>query len=92
LPDVSTFDESGLPGFEAVLHYGLLAPHGTPPEIIEILSTELRKLGNDPEVQKRIRLEGGDPLGSTPAEYADDIDREEKKWSKLVHQLGLKVE
>ena len=92
LPDVPTFDESGLPGFEAVLHYGLLAPHGTPPEIVEILSAELRKLGNDPEVQKRIRLEGGDPLSSTPAEYADDIDREEKKWSKLVHQLGLKVE
>src|SRR5260221_10903824 len=85
LPDVPTFDESGLPGFEAVLHYGLLAPHGTPPEIVELLSAELRKLGNDPEVQKRIHLEGGDPLVSTPAEYADDIDREEKKGSKLVH-------
>ena len=92
LPDVPTFDESGMPGFEAVLHYGLLAPQGTPPEIIEILSAELRKLGSDPEMQKRIHLEGGDPLVSTPAEYADDIDREEKKWSKLVHQLGLKVE
>jgi tripartite-type tricarboxylate transporter receptor subunit TctC len=92
LPDVPTFDESGMLGFEAVLHYGLLAPHGTPPEIVEILSAELRKLGNDPEVQKRIHLEGGDPLISTPSEYTDDIDREEKKWSKLVHQLGLKVE
>jgi tripartite-type tricarboxylate transporter receptor subunit TctC len=92
LPDVPTFDESGMPGFEAVLHYGLLAPHGTPPEIVEILSAELRKLGEDSEVQKRIHLEGGDPLSSTPAEYADDIDREAKKWSKLVRQLGLKVE
>jgi len=92
LPDVPTFDESGMPGFEAVLHYGLLAPHGTAPDIVELLSTELRKLGNDPEVQKRIHFEGGDPLVSTPAEYADDIDREEKKWSKLVQQLGLKVE
>ena len=92
LPDVPTFDESGLPGFEAVLHYGLLAPHGTPPEIVDMLGAELRKLGNDPEVQKRIRLEGGDPLSSTPGEYAGDIDQEEKKWRKLVHQLGLKVE
>jgi tripartite-type tricarboxylate transporter receptor subunit TctC len=92
LPDVPTFDESGMPGFEAVLHYGLLAPYGTPPEIVDMLSTELRKLGDDPEVQKRIHLEGGDPLTSTPAEYADDIDREEKQWSKLVRQLGLKVE
>src|SRR3977135_88737 len=53
LPDVPTFDESGMPGFEAVLHYGLLAPHGTPPEIVEILRAELHKLGNNPEVQKR---------------------------------------
>jgi tripartite-type tricarboxylate transporter receptor subunit TctC len=92
LPDVPTFDESGMPGFEAVLHYGLLAPHGTPPEIVELLSAELRKLANDEEVQKRIHLEGGDPLSSTPAEYADDIDRDEKRWSRLVRQLGLKVE
>jgi tripartite-type tricarboxylate transporter receptor subunit TctC len=92
LPDVPTFDESGMPGFEAVLHYGVLAPSGTPPDIVDLLSAELRKLGDDPEVQKRIHLEGGDPLSSTPAEYADDIDREEKKWSKLVQQLGLKVE
>jgi len=92
LPDVPTFDESGMPGFEAVLHYGVLAPSGTPPDIVDLLSAALRKLGDDPEVQKRIHLEGGDPLSSTPAEYADDIDREEKKWSKLVQQLGLKVE
>src|SRR5712672_2116633 len=92
LPDVPTFDESGMPGFEAVLHYGLLAPRGTPPEIVEMLSAELRKLGNDPEVQKRIHLEGGDPLTSTPAEYADDIDREETKWGTLIRKLNLKVE
>ena len=92
LPDVPTFDESGMPGFEAVLHYGLLAPHGTPPEIIEKLSVELRKAVADPAVQKRIHFEGGDPLASTPAEYAADIDKEESKWSALVHKLGLKVE
>jgi tripartite-type tricarboxylate transporter receptor subunit TctC len=92
LPDVPTFDESGMPGFEAVLHYGLLAPVGTPPDIIEKLSAELRKLAADPEVQKRIHFEGGDPLTSTPAEYAQDIDKEEKKWGGLVHRLGLKVE
>ena len=92
LPDVPTFHESGLPGFEAVLHYGLLAPHGTSPDIVNKLSTELRKLAEDPEVQKRIRQEGGDPLPSTAAEYADDIDKEEKKWGALVRKLNLKVE
>ena len=93
LPDVPTFDEvRACPDFEAVLHYGLLAPAGTPKEIVERLSAELRKLADDPEVQKRIHVEGGDPLTSTPAEYAADIDKEEKKWGGLVHKLGLKVE
>jgi tripartite-type tricarboxylate transporter receptor subunit TctC len=92
LPDVPTFAESGLPGFDAELHYGLLAPAGTPPEIIDKLSAALRKLVDTEAVQQRIHMEGGDPLASTPAEYADDIDREEKKWASLVHKLGLKVE
>src|SRR6185369_11109004 len=68
LPDVPTFDESGLPGFDAVLHYGLLAPAGTPKEIVDRLGMELRKLVDLPEVQKQIHNEGGDPLTSTPAE------------------------
>ena len=92
LPDVPTFDESGLPGFEAVLHYGLLAPAGTPKEIVDRLSEEVRKLVDTPEVQKQIHNEGGDPLTSTPAEYAADIDKEETKWGGLVKKLGLKVE
>ncbi len=92
LPDVPTFDESGLPGFEAVLHYGLLAPAGTPREIVDRLGVELRKLVDLPEVQKQIHNEGGDPLTSTPAEYAADIDKEERKWGGLVKKLGLKVE
>jgi tripartite-type tricarboxylate transporter receptor subunit TctC len=92
LPDVPTFDESGMPGFEAVLHYGLLAPAGTPKEIVDKLSVELRKLVGTDDVKKRIHFEGGDPLTSTPAEYAADIDKEETKWGALVHKLGLKVE
>jgi tripartite-type tricarboxylate transporter receptor subunit TctC len=92
LPDVPTFDESGLPGFEAVLHYGLLAPAGTPKEIVDRLSAEVRKLVDNPDVQKQIHNEGGDPLTSTAAEYAADIDKEERKWGGLVKKLGLKVE
>ena len=92
LPDVPTFDESGMPGFEAVLRYGLLAPAGTSKEIVDRLSEELRKLVDTAEVQKQIHNEGGDPLTSTAAEYAADIDKEEKKWSGLVKKLGLKIE
>ena len=92
LPDVPTFDESGMPGFEAVLHYGLLAPAGTPKEIIDKLSAELAKLVDTEDVKQRIHAEGGDPMTSTAAEYATDIDKEETKWGNLVHKLGLKVE
>src|SRR3954454_18915163 len=62
LPDTPTFAESGLPGFEAVLHYGVLAPAGTPRPIVDRLNAELRKLAADEEVRKRIAAEGGDPL------------------------------
>ena len=92
LPNVPTVAESGLPGFEAVLHYGLLAPGGTPRAIIERLNKELRAAVGLEEVKKRIHSEGGDPLTSTPDEYAADIDREETKWSALIKRLNLKVE
>jgi tripartite-type tricarboxylate transporter receptor subunit TctC len=92
LPDVPTFAEAGLPGFDGSLHYGLLAPKGTPKEIVDKLSEELRKLVNKDDVKQRIRAEGGDPLTSTAAEYADDIDKDEKKWGALVRKLNLKVE
>ena len=66
LPDVPTSAEFGLPGFESVLHYGLLAPAGTPRPIIERLNKELRALVNTDQVKQRIQTEGGDPLTSTP--------------------------
>jgi tripartite-type tricarboxylate transporter receptor subunit TctC len=92
LPDVPTADESGLPGFESVLHYGLLAPAGTPRAIIDRLNKELRALADAEEVKQRIRSEGGDPLVSSPEEYASDIDREESKWATLIRKLNLKVD
>jgi tripartite-type tricarboxylate transporter receptor subunit TctC len=92
LPDVPTANESGLPGFESVLHYGLLAPAGTPRPIIDRLNAALRALVETKEVKQRILAEGGDPLTSTPEEYAKDIDSEETKWGTLVRKLNLKVE
>jgi tripartite-type tricarboxylate transporter receptor subunit TctC len=74
------------------LHYGLLAPAGTPKAIVDRLNAEVRKLVDTPEVQLQIHNEGGDPLLSTPAEYAADIDKEEAKWGGLVKKLRLKVE
>jgi len=92
LPDVPTATESGLPGFESVLHYGVLGPAGMPRPIVDKLNAELRKLVASDEVKQRIHSEGGDPLLSTPDEYAADIDKEEAKWSALIRNLNLKVE
>ena len=92
LPDVPTANESGLPGFESVLHYGVLAPAGTPRPIIDRLNAALRALVDTEQVKQRILAEGGDPMTSTPEEYAKDIDSEETKWGTLVRKLNLKVE
>ena len=92
LPDVPTATEFGLPGFELVLHYGVLAPVGTPRPIIDRLNKELRAIAVNEQVKQRILAEGGDPLTSSPEEYAADIDREETKWGGLVRKLNLKVE
>jgi tripartite-type tricarboxylate transporter receptor subunit TctC len=91
-PDVPTATESGLPNYEAMLHYGLLAPAGTPKDIVARLNRELRALLDSPQVRERIATDGGDPLPSSPEDYAADIDKEEAKWSALIRQLKLKVE
>jgi tripartite-type tricarboxylate transporter receptor subunit TctC len=92
LPDVPTARESGLPGFEAVQYYGLSAPAGIPRPIVERLNKELRSMIESEEMIKRIVADGGDPIASTPEEYAANIEREEGKWKALIKKLGLKIE
>jgi tripartite-type tricarboxylate transporter receptor subunit TctC len=90
-PDVPTVAEQGLPGFEAVLHYGIVAPAGTPRPIVDRLNAALRAALNSDDVHRRIATEGAEPLPTTPDEYATDIDREETKWSALVKKSGANV-
>ena len=92
LPDVPTIAESGLPGFEAVLRYGLVAPAGTPTAIVARLNAELSRALASDDMREHLALEGAEPLPSTPDEYAADIDREEAQWSKVVKLSGAKVE
>ena len=91
-PDVPTVAEQGLPGFEAVLHYGIVAPAGTPRPIIDKLNAALREALGAADVSSRIAMEGAEPLATTPEEYAADIDREETKWSAIVKKSGAKAE
>jgi tripartite-type tricarboxylate transporter receptor subunit TctC len=92
LPDVPTIAETALPGFEAVLRYGLVAPAGTPRAIIAKLNTALNTALTSDDVRARLALDGAEPLPSTPADYGADIDREETQWSKVVKASGAKAE
>ncbi|HLK84228.1 MAG TPA: tripartite tricarboxylate transporter substrate binding protein [Xanthobacteraceae bacterium] len=92
LPDTPTVAESGVPGFDAVLRYGLVAPAGTPRPIIERLNAALRAALDSAEVRNRLAIEGAEPLPSTPEEYAADIDHEETQWSKVIKASGAKAE
>ena len=91
-PNLPTVAEAGLPGFEAVLHYGIVAPAGTPRPIIDKLNAALRDALNAPDTKERMAKDGTEPLPSTPEEYATDIDREETKWSTIVKKSGAKAE
>jgi tripartite-type tricarboxylate transporter receptor subunit TctC len=90
-PDVPTVAEQGLPDFEAVLHYGIVAPAGTPRPIIDKLNSALRAALGDPKVRGHIATEGAEPLPTSPEEYVADIDREETKWSVLVKKSGARA-
>ena len=92
LPDLPTLAESGVPGFDVALRYGLSAPAGTPPTVIARLNKKLNAALASDEVKRRLVTEGADALPGTPEAYAADLDAEEKKWGGLVRKLGLKVE
>jgi tripartite-type tricarboxylate transporter receptor subunit TctC len=92
MPQLPTLAESGLPGFDATLTYGLLAPAGTPRPIVDRLNKELRAALGSEDVRKRIILEGGEPESTTPEEHAAIIDREETKWSAAIREAGVKRE
>lgn len=88
-PDVPTVAEAALPGFEAALRYGILAPAGTPRPIVDKLNAALRRALADPDTIARMARDGTEAVPSSPEGYATDIDREERKWSEVVKRAGL---
>jgi tripartite-type tricarboxylate transporter receptor subunit TctC len=92
LPDLPTLAESGVPGFDAALRYGLMAPAGTPSAVIARLNKELNAALATTDVKERLATEGAESLPGTPEDYAVDVAGDEKKWGGLVKKLGLKVE
>ena len=91
-PDLPTVAEAGVPGYEAVLHYGIIAPAGTPRPIVERLNEALRAALATEEVRRRLIQEGAEPMPTTPEEHAAVIDREESKWSAIIRSAGIRAE
>jgi tripartite-type tricarboxylate transporter receptor subunit TctC len=90
-PDLPTMAESGFPGFEAVPWFGLMAPAGTPPAIIDKLHRETVRVLALPDVRRRLEELGLDVIGSSPAELAAVIKSETPHWAKMIREAGIKL-
>jgi tripartite-type tricarboxylate transporter receptor subunit TctC len=92
LPDVPTFDEAGLKGFESYAWYGLFAPAKTPPDIIATLNRQTLRAMKQPEWQKVLAETGSENVGSTPEQFGTFIKGEAAKWAKVVKASGATID
>jgi tripartite-type tricarboxylate transporter receptor subunit TctC len=89
LPDVPTVAENGLPGYEAIIWYGLFAPARTPEKIVRRLRDEVVKALNMPKIRERLLADNFDVIGSTPEEFTAMVKREVEKYRKIILESGM---
>jgi len=92
LPEVPTIAEAGVPGYETINWFGLVAPAGTPPAIIERLHREITAVQDLPEVQKQFDADGATVMRMTPAEFGDYMVADMSKWERVVKEAGIKAQ
>jgi len=92
-PDIGTFAEAGLAGFDVSAWYGVLAPAGTPRAIVNRLHGDIVKILALPDVKERFAtIIGGEPVGNTPEQFAQDIRVDIVRWEKIVKESGIRIE
>ncbi len=91
-PDVPTVAEAGVPGFETVAWFGLLAPAGTPRAIVDRLSGEIHRIVQLPDVRARIEATGAEAVGSTPQEFAERIRVDVDKWKQVAGAANVHID
>jgi tripartite-type tricarboxylate transporter receptor subunit TctC len=92
LPDTPTVAESGVPGFEVNVWFGMQVPAGTPPAIVKQVNGELVKIFREPDVTKRFNDQGVEVIASSPEEFTKLIQSEVAKWSKLIKEANIRIE
>ena len=90
VPELPTLAESGVPGYEAMPWLGLVAPAGTPPEIVDRLHKETAKVLEDPAIKERFKGWGLDIIGNTPAEFSAFIKRDIDQWARVIKNANIK--
>ena len=91
-PDVPTMAEAGIPGYESVAWYGMVAPAGIPPKVMEKLANETVKATNSSEMKTALIKQGAIPVGNTPKEFTAFIKNERGKYAKVIKEAGIKAE
>jgi tripartite-type tricarboxylate transporter receptor subunit TctC len=91
-PAIPTIAENGMPGFDSVTWFGVLAPAGTPRDIINKLGTELRRIAQTKAVADQLIAQGADPIGSTAEEFGARIKSDIAKWTVIIKAAGIKAE
>jgi tripartite-type tricarboxylate transporter receptor subunit TctC len=92
LPDVPTVNESGVPGYEATIWLGLLAPKGTPKAIVDKLNEAISKIASEPEVKREWAKQGATPMVMTPAEFEKYINADIAKWARVIKAAHIKAD
>lgn len=92
LPDVPTMQEAGLEGVEVVVWYGVLAPAGTPREIVQKLADGIQRATREPDLRKRMLEQGAAPVGNTPEEFSRLLKEEVARWAEVVKVSGARAD
>ena len=92
MPDLPTISEAGLKGFEVISWYGLLAPAGTPQDIVQKINSEVLRTMREPDAVERLASFGAEPVDNTPADFGAFIRREIAKWGKVVKTAGIRAD
>jgi tripartite-type tricarboxylate transporter receptor subunit TctC len=92
LPQVPTVAEAGIPGYESTLAYGLVAPNGTPPEVLKTLADAMSASLASPKLREAFRQEGADPMAGSAREFDSLMEAESRKYGNLIREAGITVE